>query len=174
MRRSQWAICPPRSPPPAPRFSPRSAPSGCLVGSPPRPLFPTPTSAEGQSQRIIMTTLFTSDHEWLRIEGDVATIGITDYAQTQLGDVVFVELPKVGRTLKKAEAAAVVESVKAASDVYAPISGEVLEVNEAIVSEPALVNSDAGGNAWFFKLRIADKNELGGLMDEAAYKAHTA
>lgn len=121
-----------------------------------------------------MTTLFTSDHEWLRIDGDVATIGITDYAQTQLGDVVFVELPKVGRTLKKGEAAAVVESVKAASDVYAPISGEVLEVNEAIVNEPALVNSDAGGSAWFFKLKIADRNELGGLMDEAAYKAHTA
>ena len=91
-----------------------------------------------------MTTLFTSDHEWLRIEGDVATIGVTDYAQSQLGDVVFVELPKVGRSLKKAEAAAVVESVKAASDVYAPISGEVLEVNEALAAEPALVNSDAG------------------------------
>jgi len=121
-----------------------------------------------------MTTLYTSDHEWLRIDGDVATIGITDYAQSQLGDVVFVELPKVGRTLKKAEATAVVESVKAASDVYAPISGEVIEVNEAIVGEPALVNSDASDKAWFFKLRIADQNELGGLMDEAAYKAHTA
>jgi len=121
-----------------------------------------------------MTTLYTSDHEWLRIDGDVATIGITDYAQSQLGDVVFVELPKVGRTLKKAEPSAVVESVKAASDVYAPISGEVIEVNEAIVSEPALVNSDAGDKAWFFKLRIADQSELGGLMDEAAYKAHTA
>ncbi len=121
-----------------------------------------------------MTTLFTPDHEWLRIDGDVATIGITDFAQQQLGDVVFVELPKVGRTLKKTEAAAVVESVKAASDVYAPISGEVLEVNDALSSEPALVNSDAGGKAWFFKMRIADRSELGGLMDEAAYKAHTA
>jgi glycine cleavage system H protein len=121
-----------------------------------------------------MTTLFTPDHEWLRIEGDIATIGITDYAQSQLGDVVFVELPKVGRALKKAEAAAVVESVKAASDVYAPISGEVVEVNEAITSEPALINSDAAGKAWFFKLKIADTGELGGLMDEAAYKAHTA
>ena len=121
-----------------------------------------------------MTTLFTSDHEWLHIEGDVATIGVTDYAQSQLGDVVFVELPNVGRTLKKAEAAAVVESVKAASDVYAPISGEVLEVNEALAAEPALVNSDAGGKAWFFKLKIADKSELGGLMDEAAYAKHTA
>lgn len=121
-----------------------------------------------------MTTLFTSDHEWLRIEGDVATVGITDYAQSQLGDVVFVELPRVGRSLKKAEAAAVVESVKAASDVYAPITGEVLEVNEALTGEPALVNSDAAGKAWFFRMKIKDRNELGGLMDEAAYKAHTA
>ncbi len=106
-----------------------------------------------------MTMLYTSDHEWLRIEGDVATIGITDYAQSQLGDVVFIELPKVGRSLAKAEAAAVVESVKAASDVYAPISGDVVEVN---------------GKAWFFKLKIANKSELGGLMDEAAYAKHTA
>ena len=120
------------------------------------------------------TTLYTDDHEWLRIEGDVATIGVTDYAQSQLGDVVFVELPKVGRTLKKAEAAAVVESVKAASDVYAPISGEVLEVNSDLASEPALVNSDAAGKAWFFKLKIADRNELTGLMDEAAYQKHVA
>ncbi|UPK24880.1 glycine cleavage system protein GcvH [Bradyrhizobium sp. 195] len=120
------------------------------------------------------TTLYTSDHEWLAIEGDVATVGITDYAQQQLGDVVFVELPKVGRTLKKAEAAAVVESVKAASDVYAPVTGEVLESNAELASEPALVNSDAQGKAWFFKIKIADKSELGGLMDEAAYKAHTA
>ena len=121
-----------------------------------------------------MTTLFTPDHEWLRIEGDVATIGITDYAQTQLGDVVFVELPKVGRALKQAEAAAVVESVKAASDVYAPITGEVVEINDALVADPAMVNSDAAGAAWFFKLRIADRSQLDGLMDEAAYKAHTA
>jgi glycine cleavage system H protein len=121
-----------------------------------------------------MTTLFTSDHEWLRIEGDVATVGVTDYAQSQLGDVVFVELPKIGRSLKKSEAAAVVESVKAASDVYAPISGEVLEVNEELAAEPALVNSDGGGKAWFFKIRIADNSELDGLMDEAAYAEHTA
>ena len=120
------------------------------------------------------TTLYTSDHEWLAIDGDVATVGITDYAQQQLGDVVFFELPKVGRALKKAEAAAVVESVKAASDVYAPVTGEVLETNEALAAEPALVNSDAQGKAWFFKIRMADKSELGGLMDEAAYKAHTA
>src|SRR5260221_9688387 len=121
-----------------------------------------------------MTTLYTSDHEWLHIEGDVATIGVTDYAQSQLGDVVFVELPKVGRSLKKAEAAAVVESVKAASDVYAPISGEVTEVNDSITAEPALVNSDAAGTAWIFTLKIADRNELGGLMDEAAYNKPTA
>src|SRR5436189_196431 len=115
---------------------------------------------------MIMTTLFTADHEWLRIDGDVATIGVTDYAQSQLGDVVFIELPKVGRSLAKAEAAAVVESVKAASDVYAPITGEVLEVNEALAAEPALVNSDAAGKAWFFKLKIKDKGELGALMGE--------
>ncbi len=120
------------------------------------------------------TTLYTSDHEWLAIDGDVATVGITDYAQSQLGDVVFVELPKVGRALKKAEAAAVVESVKAASDVYAPVTGEVLETNAELVAEPALVNSDAQGKAWFFKIKMADRSELGGLMDEAAYKAHTA
>ena len=121
-----------------------------------------------------MTTLYTEDHEWLLIDGDVVTVGITDYAQSQLGDVVFVELPKVGRALKKAEAAAVVESVKAASDVYAPISGDVLEVNEELAAEPALVNSDAAGKAWFFKLKIKDKSELDGLMDEAAYAKHTA
>src|SRR6202451_2578744 len=121
-----------------------------------------------------MPTLYPTDHEWLRIEGDVATIGVTDYAQSQLGDVVFVELPKVGRSLKKAEAAAVVESVKGASDVYAPISGEVLEVNGTLTAEPALVNSDAAGKAWFFKLKIADRGELGGLMDEAAYQKHIA
>ena len=120
-----------------------------------------------------MTILYTADHEWLKIEGDVATVGITDYAQSQLGDVVFVDLPKAGRKLKKAEAAAVVESVKAASDVYAPLTGDVIESNAALAAEPALVNSDAAG-AWFFKIKIADKGELDGLMDEAAYKAHTA
>ena len=121
-----------------------------------------------------MTTLFTDDHEWLKIDGDVATIGVTDYAQSQLGDVVFVELPKVGRALKKAEAAAVVESVKAASDVYAPITGEIVETNAALVANPSLVNSDPGDGAWFFKIRIADKSQLDALMDEAAYQAHTA
>src|SRR6201996_9865005 len=156
--------------PPARASLPKFAASACRSRSAPRRSFPIPTSAEGNR----MPILYTSDHEWLNIEGDVATIGITDYAQSQLGDVVFIELPKIGRALKKAEPAAVVESVKAASDVYAPISGEVLEVNEGITAAPALINSDAGGKAWFFKLRIADKGELGGLMDEAAYKAHTA
>ena len=121
-----------------------------------------------------MTTLFTDDHEWLQIDGDIATVGITDFAQTQLGDVVFVELPKIGRALKKAEPAATVESVKAASDVYAPISGEVVAINDAVAADPSLVNSDPGKAGWFFKVKIADKGELSGLMDEAAYKAHTA
>ena len=119
-------------------------------------------------------TYFTQDHEWLSVEAGIATVGITDYAQEQLGDLVFVELPQIGTKLSKGDTAVVVESVKAASDVYAPISGEVLEVNDAVAAEPALVNSDAGGGAWFFKLRIADKSELDGLMDEAAYRAHTA
>ena len=121
-----------------------------------------------------MTILYTSDHEWLSIEGDVATIGITDYAQSQLGDVVFIELPKVGRSLKKADPAAVVESVKAASDVYAPITGEVVEVNDAVTGDPTLVNSDAADKAWLFKVKIADKSELDGLMDADAYEKHTA
>lgn len=120
-----------------------------------------------------MGLLFTSDHEWIALDGDVATVGITDYAQSQLGDVVFVELPKIGRSLKKAEAVAVVESVKAASDVYAPVSGEVIAANDALLTEPGLINSDAAG-AWFFKIRLSDGSELDGLMDEAAYKAHTA
>ena len=117
---------------------------------------------------------FTKDHEWVEVDGDVATVGITAYAAEQLGDVVFVETPDVGKTVKAGENFAVVESVKAASDVYAPISGEVLEVNEALAAEPALVNSDAAGKAWFFKLKISDKSELDGLMDEAAYAKHTA
>ena len=118
-----------------------------------------------------MTILFTSDHEWLHIEGDVATIGVTDYAQSQLGDVVFVELPKVGRSLKKAEAAAVVESVKAASDIYAPIAGEVIMGNPALADDPSLVNRDPEGEGWFFRLRLAGTSELDGLMDQSAYRA---
>src|SRR3984957_10628942 len=174
-RRSQWVICRPRMRLWADWYLPNCAGSACRCGSPPCPLFPTLINAElVNAEGLIMTTLYTSDHEWLRIDGDVATIGVTDYAQSQLGDGVFVELPKVGRSLKKAEAAAVVESVKAASDVYAPISGEVLEVNDALTAEPALVNSDAAGKAWFFKLKIADRRELDGLMDESAYQTHTA
>jgi glycine cleavage system H protein len=120
-----------------------------------------------------MTTKFTTDHEWLKIDGDVVTVGITNYAQQQLGDIVFVELPKIGRKVKKAEAAAVVESVKAASDVYAPLTGEIVAVNDALAAEPALVNSDPMKAAWFFKVKMADASELDGLMDETAYQAHT-
>jgi len=114
---------------------------------------------------------FTKDHEWLRIEGEIATIGITSYAQEQLGDLVFVELPQTGRKLEKGTAAAVVESVKAASDVYSPINGEVSEVNDNIVQEPALVNSDPMGKGWLFKLKIADLAQIDELMDEADYNA---
>ena len=115
---------------------------------------------------------FTKDHEWVRVEGDVGTCGISDYAQSQLGDVVFVELPEVGRKLAQREEAAVVESVKAASEVYAPVAGEVVEVNQAVADEPAKVNAGAMGDGWFFKLRLADKSQLDGLMDEAAYAQH--
>ncbi|OCC22976.1 glycine cleavage system protein H [Croceicoccus estronivorus] len=118
-----------------------------------------------------MSRYFTDEHEWIEVEGDVATVGITDYAQGQLGDIVFVEVPAPGAKLEKGQEAAVVESVKAASDVYAPIGGTVLEGNEALEDDPALVNSDAEGDGWFFKLTIADKGELDGLMDEAAYLA---
>jgi glycine cleavage system H protein len=112
---------------------------------------------------------YTEEHEWIRLEGDVATIGITDYAQQQLGDVVFVEVPQVGRKVDKGEAVAVVESVKAASDIFAPVSGEVVEGNPALADSPGDVNAEPMGKGWFFKLRIADKAQLEGLMDEAAY-----
>jgi len=118
-----------------------------------------------------MSLYFTEEHEWIRVEGDTATVGITDFAQAQLGDVVFVEVPEAGRQLTKGGEAAVVESVKAASDVYAPVSGEVVEGNQALVDEPALVNSDPEGEGWFFKLRLSDEGELQGLMDQGAYKA---
>jgi glycine cleavage system H protein len=117
---------------------------------------------------------YTKDHEWIRIEGDTATIGITNYAQEQLGDVVFVELPPVGKKLAKGDDAAVVESVKAASEVYAPVSGDVIEVNSLIAAEPGKVNADPENAAWFLKLRLADRSELDGLMDEASYKAFIA
>ena len=113
---------------------------------------------------------FTDDHEWLRIEGDTAVVGITDFAQGQLGDLVFVELPQVGKKLKKGDAAAVVESVKVASDVYAPIDGEIVEANEAIVKEPQLVNSDPMGKGWFFKMRVGAPDQLTQMKDEKQYQ----
>ena len=114
---------------------------------------------------------YTEDHEWLRVEDDLIVVGITEHASTQLGDVVFVELPEIGAEVSKGKDAAVVESVKAASDVYAPISGEVTEANGALEDDPALVNSSAEDEGWFFKLTIGDKSELEGLMDAAAYKS---
>lgn len=121
-----------------------------------------------------MTLYFTQDHEWIAVEGDVATVGITDYAQAQLGDVVFVEVPPAGAQVAKGSEAAVVESVKAASDVYAPVSGEVIEGNAALEAEPALVNTAPESDGWFFRLKLIDPGELEGLMDEDAYKAFVA
>ncbi len=112
---------------------------------------------------------FTDQHEWVRLDGDIATIGISDYAQEQLGDVVFVELPEVGKELAVGDEAAVVESVKAASEVYTPVTGEVIDVNTDLEATPAGVNEDALGDGWFIKLRISDPSELDKLMDEAAY-----
>ena len=117
------------------------------------------------------TERFTKDHEWIRLDGGIATVGITDHAQMQLGDVVFVELPEVGRKASGGDAVAVVESVKAASDVFSPIAGEVTEVNGDLTGQPALVNEDAEGKAWFFKIRIANVADLDTLMDRAAYEA---
>jgi glycine cleavage system H protein len=117
-----------------------------------------------------MTLRFTKDHEWIRLDGDVAVVGISDYAQNQLGDVVYVELPEVGRRVELGKEAAVVESVKAASEVYAPAAGEVVAVNAALAEDPAKVNADAMGEGWFFKLRLADPRQLDALMDEAAYR----
>ncbi|MGN6466558.1 MAG: glycine cleavage system protein GcvH [Rhizobiaceae bacterium] len=116
------------------------------------------------------TTYFTEDHEWIRVENGVATVGITDYAQEQLGDLVFIELPETGRTLSKGDATVVVESVKAASDVYAPADGEVTDVNDKLSSEPALVNSAPSGDGWLWKMKLSDESQLSGLMDETAYK----
>jgi glycine cleavage system H protein len=118
-----------------------------------------------------MSLYFTKDHEWIRIEGDTATIGISNHAQEQLGDIVFAEVPEAGRQVSKGQEAAVVESVKAASDVYAPVSGEVIEGNQAVADDPALVNSDPEGQGWFFKLKLSSPAELDGLMDENAYRA---
>lgn len=118
-----------------------------------------------------MTRFYTQDHEWIEVDGDTATVGITDYAQGQLGDIVFAEVPAVGSMLKKGGNAAVVESVKAASDVYAPVSGSVIESNDALGDDPALVNSDPEGDGWFFKLTLSDTSELDSLMDKVAYAA---
>ena len=117
-----------------------------------------------------MTVYYTREHEWIRVEGDTATVGISDHAQEALGDIVFAEVPEAGKTLNKGDEAAVVESVKAASDVYAPVGGEVVEGNQAVADDPALVNRDPEGEGWFFKLRLADEGELEGLMDETAYR----
>jgi glycine cleavage system H protein len=121
-----------------------------------------------------MSRYFTEDHEWIEVDGDTATVGITTYAQEQLGDIVFADVPAAGTELTKGNDAAVVESVKAASDVYAPVSGTVIEGNGALGNDPALVNSDPEGAGWFFRLTLADAGELEGLMDEAAYKAFVA
>lgn len=117
---------------------------------------------------------FTKDHEWVRVEGDVATVGITQYAADQLGDVVFVETPDAGKSLSKGDSFAVVESVKAASDVYSPVSGEVVEGNAALADQPATVNEDPTGAGWFAKIRVSDTSQLDGLMDQAAYDAYVA
>lgn len=117
------------------------------------------------------TTRYTKDHEWIRVDGAEAVIGITDFAQEQLGDIVYVELPEIGRKLEKGKEAGVVESVKAASEVYAPVSGEVTAINAALADDPARVNKDATGEGWFFKVKLANPAELDDLMDEVAYKA---
>lgn len=114
---------------------------------------------------------FTQEHEWLRVEGDVVVVGITEHAATQLGDIVFVELPEVGDTISKDDEIVVIESVKAASDILAPIDGEIVEINEALADEPSKVNEDAIGDGWFFKVKAEDLSQLDDYMDEAAYKA---
>ena len=117
-----------------------------------------------------MSLYFTKEHEWVRVDGDTATVGISNHAQEALGDIVFAEVPESGRQVSKGQEAAVVESVKAASDVYAPVSGEIIEGNSAVADDPSLINSDPEGEGWFFKLKLADQGELDGLMDEGAYR----
>ena len=117
-----------------------------------------------------MSLYFTKEHEWIRVDGDTATVGISNHAQEALGDIVFAEVPEAGRKVSKGQEAAVVESVKAASDVYAPVSGEVVEGNQAVADDPSLVNSDPEGEGWFFKLRLHNPGEVEGLMDEASYR----
>lgn len=119
-----------------------------------------------------MTRYFTEDHEWIEVEGDAGTVGITDYAQGQLGDITFVELPEVGATVSKGDSVSVVDSVKAASDVYTPVSGTVVDANTALADEPELVNTDAEKSGWLFRITLSDSAELGDLMDEAAYKIY--
>lgn len=114
---------------------------------------------------------YTKDHEWVEVDGDIGTVGISDHAQEQLGDIVFIELPKEGREVNMGDEIATIESVKAASEIYAPVSGTVVEVNSTLDDEPALVNSDAFGEGWFFRIQLSDASELNGLMDEEAYKA---
>ncbi|WP_375396939.1 glycine cleavage system protein GcvH [uncultured Sphingomonas sp.] len=121
-----------------------------------------------------MSRYFTEDHEWVEVDGDVGTVGITDYAQGQLGDIVFVDVPEEGKTLARGDQAAVVESVKAASDVYSPVSGTVIDGNAELADNPALVNEDADGEGWFFKLTLSDPGEVDSLMDEARYAAFVA
>ena len=115
--------------------------------------------------------LFTEDHEWINNDNGTATVGITVHAQEQLGDLVFVELPEVGRKVAKGDAIVVVESVKAASDVYAPVDGEIVEINDAVVNDPSLINQAAEGEGWLFKLKLSDEGQLNGLLDAAGYKA---
>jgi glycine cleavage system H protein len=121
-----------------------------------------------------MTTKYTEDHEYIRVEGTAGTVGITNYAQDQLGDIVFVELPSVGKKLKKGDEAAVVESVKAASEIYSPVSGTVTEVNDALSGEPGLINTAADAAGWIYKITVDNPGELDTLMDDAAYATHTA
>jgi glycine cleavage system H protein len=121
-----------------------------------------------------MSRYFTQDHEWVDVDGDIGTVGISEYAQGQLGDIVFVDVPEEGKSLAKGDEAAVVESVKAASDVYSPVSGNVIEGNAALGDDPSLVNSDAEGEGWFFKITLTDADELDELMDETAYEAFVA
>ncbi len=121
-----------------------------------------------------MSRFFTKDHEWIEVEGETGTVGITNYAQGQLGDITFVELPELGRLVDKAESVAVVDSVKAASDVYSPVSGTISDANGALEGEPELVNTDAETGGWLFRLVLANPEELGGLMDKAAYDAYVA
>jgi glycine cleavage system H protein len=132
----------------------------------------TPANAKPKQteEKSMAIERYTKDHEWIRVEDGIGIVGITSHAQEQLGDIVFVEVPEAGRQAKQGDAVAVVESVKAASDVFAPVSGEVIEVNALIAEQPALVNEDAQGRAWFFKVKISDPAELDALMDEAAYR----